>query len=548
MKFQTTFILTLILILIVWVSGQFIGLMDIDAAQYAANAKEMFYNHSYLEVYMRGSDYLDKPPLLFWSSCFSYKIFGINTFAYRLPSLIILIAGLYAQFRIAIKYFSADWAKLSIIVSASCQAYFLMIHDVRTDTMLTGFTLLSIWQLHELLDSLKWKNVLGFAICTAGAMMTKGPIGFMIPAIFAFFKILWDKNWKLLIHYKFWASIIIIGLMLVPMCYGLYHQFDLHPEKDVYGLNGPSGLRFYFWIQSFGRLTGENQWNNNPDPFFLYHSFLWSFLPWTLIFIPSIYYSVKHIVIKKYRHEKINTITLTFMCVFFMMSRSTYQLPHYTFTIHPLASLILINYLSNLHLKKSLNYIKYSSIFLIIILYFVGIIISIIPFNIQWQSIIILFAGLVTTIFILIQWKSNNLILQSIVFLVISASSVNIVLNNFFYPKILTYQSETAVANYLNEKEITDLYTYKTVYWHALDFYYKGKIIPCKESQQIPIQKGKFILVEQSKLNECRDSIPFIQIEKEFIDYPVTNLSPEFLNPNTREATLTKMYLCRLKL
>jgi hypothetical protein len=77
------------------------------------------------------------------------------------------------------------------------------------------------------------------------------------------------RQWSSFFKWQWLVGLIWVGLLLLPMCIGLYQQFDLHPEKVMYGRSGTSGLRFFFWTQSFGRLTGENVWKNNADIFFL---------------------------------------------------------------------------------------------------------------------------------------------------------------------------------------------------------------------------------------------------------------------------------------
>ena len=54
--------------------------MDVDASQYASMAREMFESGNFLEIKDKHENYLDKPPLIFWLSCLSFKIFGISNF------------------------------------------------------------------------------------------------------------------------------------------------------------------------------------------------------------------------------------------------------------------------------------------------------------------------------------------------------------------------------------------------------------------------------------------------------------------------------------
>jgi 4-amino-4-deoxy-L-arabinose transferase-like glycosyltransferase len=135
-----------------------IPLMDIDASQYASISREMLERNSFLQVYDLGKDYLDKPPMLFWLSAFSMKIFGVYDWSYRIPSFLLMIAAIYATYQLAVIYYQKTIAQLSAIVLASSQALFLMAHDVRTDTMLMGWVILSIWQLAKWYQTNKWLN------------------------------------------------------------------------------------------------------------------------------------------------------------------------------------------------------------------------------------------------------------------------------------------------------------------------------------------------------------------------------------------------------
>ena len=258
--------------------------MDVDAAQYAYISREMYESGNYLQVYFRGMDYLDKPPLLFWTACLSFKLFGIYDWAYRLPSVLCLGLGIYSLYRFTKLYYDELTGKMAALIMAACAASYLMTHDVRTDTMLTGWVMFSIWQLAEFTEKSKIKNIVLAAIGIGLALLTKGPIGLIIPVVAFSVHFIYKRQWKYFFRWQYIVAAVIIGLILLPMSYGLYEQFDLHPEKTAYGIKGPSGLRFFFWTQSFGRITGESSWDNNPDPFFLGHSFLWSFIPWTPFF------------------------------------------------------------------------------------------------------------------------------------------------------------------------------------------------------------------------------------------------------------------------
>jgi 4-amino-4-deoxy-L-arabinose transferase-like glycosyltransferase len=111
--------------------------------------------------------------MLFWLSAASMRLFGIHDWAFRLPSFLFSLLAVYSTYRLAVLFYKKEIALLSALVLASCQAMFLINHDVRTDTMLMGWVACSIWQLAEWYQFNKWKNLILAAIAIAGGMMTK---------------------------------------------------------------------------------------------------------------------------------------------------------------------------------------------------------------------------------------------------------------------------------------------------------------------------------------------------------------------------------------
>ena len=342
------------LIAIVCAIGWGIDLMDIDAAQYASMSREMMQTGHYLQVYDLTQDYLDKPPFLFWVSALSMKIFGINGFAYRLPSFLFAVLAVYSTYRLGRIFYQKEIAIWSALILAGCQAFFLMNHDVRTDTILMGWVIFSLWQLAAWFKTGRMMHCwIGFA-AIAGGMMTKGPIALLVP-IFAFgTHFLLQRQWKNILKWQYLAGLILIAVLLMPMSIGLYRQFDQHPEKLVNGAKAVSGLRFFYWTQSFGRITGESTWNNNSNIFFLLQNMLWAFLPWIIFFLMAFFSGIKEILQQKFRiREQQEAITTGgFLLTYLSLGMSKYQLPHYIFVVFPLAAIITARYLHRLLIEK----------------------------------------------------------------------------------------------------------------------------------------------------------------------------------------------------
>ncbi len=541
-----------IITFISYIAGFFITLIDIDATQYAAISKEMVLNGSLLEVFYRGKDYLDKPPMLFWTTVFSFKIFGINQFAYRLPSFLISLLGIYSVYRFCRIFYTQQIGVYAVLIVANCQAFYLMHHDVRTDCMLTGFVMLSFWQLAVYMSTKKLKHLFVFSVAVAFAMMTKGPIGLMVIVIAFGSQFIITRNWHYIFNWHYLISIGIIALLLLPMSWGLYHQFDLHPEKFVYGLQGPSGLRFFYWTQSFGRITGESNWNNNPDTFFLVHSFLWSFLPWSLLFVPAFVWAIK--VAYQNAKDKLKTNDYISLCgfvfVFVFMSLSSYQLPHYTFVIHPLAAVILARYIY--HLRNS----KHNSVFLGIIKFTLLLLITLAVYLSCYafkQHIVLCVCILLSTCIGLIFIFNNKKLIPINKILFAGAfgiACVNLILNASVYPQILKYQAYSEIAfdiNQTDKNQPGSLVVFDKDYWCSLDFYLNHKILfSTNQSNLDSISKSEntWILTDTSHYNQIKGLYHF-KSTKIYYHFPVSNLSIDFINPETRPMTLSPFVVAK---
>ena len=141
--------LLFITILVIYINNLFIDIMKIDAAQYASIAFEMLTNNSYLQVTDMQADYLDKPPLLFWISSISMGLIGVCNFAYKIGTFLMLLLSLLAIYKLTIRYYNLEIAKKATLIFATCQAFFQMTNDVRTDGLLTSSVIISIWLLVE---------------------------------------------------------------------------------------------------------------------------------------------------------------------------------------------------------------------------------------------------------------------------------------------------------------------------------------------------------------------------------------------------------------
>jgi len=537
---------------IICLIGLRIDIMDIDAAQYASISREMLSTGHFLQVYDLGKDYLDKPPFLFWVSAISMKIFGISNFSYKLPSFLFAIIAVFSTYKLSKLFYDNKTAILSALILASSQGFFLMTHDVRTDTILMAWVIFSVWQLASWIQHKKLFHFFLGVLAIAFGMMTKGPIALLVPCFAIGSHLISQKKFSYLLKWEYVLGIFIISFLLLPMSWGLFKQFDLHPEKLVNGEHHVSGLRFFYWTQSFGRITGESSWNNNSNIFFLLQNMLWSFLPWIIIFLCALIFQIKILVSNKLRvGSKQEFITLGgFILTYLSLGMSKYQLPHYIFVGFPFAAIITAEFLNNLisdnKYPKFFKQILYGHLVIFILLWIILVLILAISFDtIHWYVPALAFIVLVGLIVFFLKNKGERKIL--IFILIYTSLGLNLFLNTWLYPSLLNYQAGSSVGKWISANNIptNKTYTYKFTIWRSLNFYSKA-IIGNKENVNT-IGIGDYIITTENKLSELKNQGKNFKILYQGSDFPVTRLNLKFLNPKNRDGELETFVLILIK-
>lgn len=546
-----------------FICGLGVDVMDVDASQYASMSRLMHETGNYLQVHDRNHDYLDKPPLLFWLSSFSFGIFGISNWAYKLPSFLFGLLGIYSTYALGKLLYNRQTGRMAALVLASSVAIFIIHNDIRTDTMLIGAVVFAIWQLLLWVKTKRWLNLLlGFAGIGV-AMLAKGPLGLMLPVLALSCDFAYKRQWRNFFRWQWLVGLVLVALILLPMCIGLYQQFDLHPEKTVNGKTGVSGLAFYFWTQSFGRLTGASDWgtkfDNGAGPFFFVHTFLWAFLPWSVPFLLALWKSLVMLVRSRFRAGILaETATVGgFLLTFVALSASKYKLPHYIYVTLPLASIMTARYLVHdvLPGTKKWLFSSYRALFhftSLLLLAASATVIFIVFGRAAWPVILLWLCGALLTLYLFFRARTS----ESKLFypLLVSVITTFLVGNLHFYPHLMLYQSSNVAAKMVDEKKIPEgkFYAYRGDIEFSLDFYSRRVMsyIPGgldSLGSQLREKKTIWVYTDDTGEKEIRERGFAVGESHRLEHFGVQNLSIPFLNPATRPQTLRTRYLLELK-
>lgn len=539
------FIVVLVLAVILNIAGIGIHFFTDDPALYAVIARNMAQTNNFADLIYRGHDWLDKPHFPFWMVALSFKAFGVNTIAYKLPALLFYLLSVLYMYKLANKFYGVEVALTATLILLTAQHTIMSNTDVRAEPYIMGLLMGAVYHFYKVKERFSWADILLASVFTACAVMTKGiylliPIGGAIIGDYLF-----KKQFKGLLQWRWLLACIMVALFTLPEIYTLYTQFDQHPEKVVFGTTGVSGIHWFLWDSQFGRFNNNSFIkNSHGSKFFFLHTLLWAFAPWAIVFYYALVKNIRNIFRGIVQPEYLCISAGVLMLVIFSISK--FQLPFYTNILFPFFAIILAVFIKNLvggAGVRFFNIIQYT-ICTLLLLIFIALNFVFAPEH--WLVFMLLFTALIiltTYIYKSAVSKQQHTFLWSCVMVMC--------INTYFilvvYPVLLTYRSDVKAAEYMN-KTYPGLPVVSTVLSNRFDFYIKERVTYISIDQLFQKEEllARPIFTDEASVASLRDNhIPYTTI-KVFDDYPRENLILPFIIKQNRAESLSHFYLIKI--
>lgn len=517
--------------------------MDNDSAHHANIALHMYLTGDYVSLVDYGKDYLDKPHLHFWLTAASFNVFGVNGFAYKFPSLLFTILGIYSTYQIGKRLYNSETGKLAALILASSFAFILSNNDVRMDAILTACIALSIWQLVAFIQEKKMNHLIGAAIGLALGFSTKGHIAVFVPAVAALFYILYRKEWNLFFNWKWVVLFLVFGLFIFPVVYCYYLQFNLHPEKIVRGKDHINGVKFILLNQSVDRFSGEMGADGKNDYFFFLHSFLWAFAPWSLLAYAAVAGRCKNFI----RRKEEWLTTGVFLVLLVIVSLSGFKLPHYLNIAFPTTAVMVAATIKQHKEQPDWVHNVYKlQITLAVLLLLLTAVINFWAFPVQQHMVMAVLVLLLTVFFYFLKTYRLNRLQKAVATSVAAMGICFFLLNANFYPQLLTFQGGNELAVSTKGKVDPEaVYFWEDNYSSSYNF---STATMRKPFTAAVLQPDKKIWLLYDIRNEAAIKEAGYQIGEKFTtaDYEITKLDIKFLNPAKRAGQCTQMVIAAI--
>lgn len=249
-----------------------------DEGRYSEVSREMAQSGDWITPRLNGLKYFEKPPLQYWASALSFKLFGESERSARLYTalaglLTLLIAGYTAA-----RLFSPEHGVMTVLVLMA-SPYFMALGGVVTlDMGLTLWTtaavcafLVSRREADDSSSQRRW--MIAAWVGMALAVLSKGLIGIVFPASTLFVYCASTGDFRLLRKLEWVRGPIAFLLVAAPWFVAVSVANPEFPE-------------FFFIHEHFQRFLTSEHRRVEPWWYFLPIVFV-GFLPWALALIPA---------------------------------------------------------------------------------------------------------------------------------------------------------------------------------------------------------------------------------------------------------------------
>ncbi len=232
------------------------GLNEPDEGRYSEMGREMLVTKGWLIPRLNGVPHYAKPPWIYWCTAASFKLFGLNECAARLPSALAAAVTALTVFALGRRMAGEMAGLFSALILVTSFLFFACGRLITPDMMLTAFITLAFycfwrwWESEQ--TSSRW--LVGFYLAMGMGFFDKGPYGIVIPIAAVIPFLIWQKKAASIAKMGWiWGLLIVLGIALpwfIWMCRTNPDLYDFYLRGEIEGRittgRGRSKVWWYF--------------------------------------------------------------------------------------------------------------------------------------------------------------------------------------------------------------------------------------------------------------------------------------------------------------
>lgn len=260
--------------------GAWLPVTDPVEATYALSAKEMLLQGDWLVPTQFGDPWFDKPILFYLLTTISFKLFGVSAFAARIIPAFFAAASVTLLFWFTSRFTTRREGLLAALVLGSSLHFLVLSKLIITDMVLFFFSNAALvfffTGYQEKASSRRW--YLASYACAALAVLTKGPVGLVLPGMIVLAFLVYQKNLSELKRLLHPAGLVVFGLIAMPWYGEMVNRF------------GADFVSTFFGLHNYLRATVSEHPKDNVFYYYLV-LFVLGTLPWSIITLRALYIS-----------------------------------------------------------------------------------------------------------------------------------------------------------------------------------------------------------------------------------------------------------------
>lgn len=248
------------------------GLYVTDSVEsnYALTAKEMVLSGDWLSPQIYGRYWFDKPILFYWFTALGFKLFGFKEFGARFFPAVFGLGAICLAAYGGTKLYNERVGWLSGFILLSSVEFFLISKSIITDAVL--FLFFSAVLLFFYLGYRENRKSYWYAMyISAGlAVLTKGPIGVLLPGLIIVLFLLWQRDWQIFKKCHLFSGILLFSVVALPWYIAMYT------------IHGSEFINTFFGVHNYLRATVSEHPRDNVIYYYTLVNIL-ALFPWCLL-------------------------------------------------------------------------------------------------------------------------------------------------------------------------------------------------------------------------------------------------------------------------
>lgn len=257
--------------------NQAIPITDPVESNYALTAKEMVLSADWVSPRIYGNVWFDKPIFFYWLTALSFQLFGFSEWAARLAPALFAAVGVVLLYWFASKTTTRRTALLAVVIMGTSFEYILLAKLVITDMVFFVFNCAALGFFYlgyvKMDGTKRW--YLAAYVSMALAVLTKGPIGALLPTLVMLLVIMLQRNWAELKEMYLLTGVLLFAVVALPW------------YAAMYTLHGMEFINNFFGVHNYLRATVSEHPKDNVSYYYL-AVFVLSMLPWSALAVKAL--------------------------------------------------------------------------------------------------------------------------------------------------------------------------------------------------------------------------------------------------------------------